>query len=85
MHPQAHIHLPLAASTRDELKRIARASGVSVTALARQMVLDGVARERHAQQQAELRAFAEAAAGGPLDLDPELEAAGIEAIGDADA
>jgi len=75
-----NFHLPIPEPLHTELRATANAQGRPATELARDLVREGLARLHRAQRQEELRTFAEAMAGSELDLDPLMEAAGLEAI-----
>jgi hypothetical protein len=73
-----NFHLPLPDQTYTRLRAEAERAQVPTTALAREAIdwwlRQQLRRERHQQ----IVAYAAEAAGTPLDLDPDLEAAGIE-------
>lgn len=73
-----HLHVPLPESLHAALMNVAKASGESATTLARQAIEDALWKHKQELVRAELAAYAAAVAGTPDDLDPELEAAGLE-------
>ena len=77
---QSNFHLPLPVAIHAELKAVARERGLPATELARDLVAQGLAHMRREARRDALRAFAEAVAGTELDLDRELEAAGVESL-----
>jgi hypothetical protein len=79
-----NFHVPLPDETYHHLRTAAKRSKVPATALAREAI-DSWLREqlRQARRDA-IAAYAAEMAGKPLDLDTELEAAGIEHLVKAD-
>lgn len=75
-----NFHLPLPEPLHAGLRAEATAAGCPATTLARELVAEGLRARRRRRVREELRAFADAEAGGPLDLDPALEQAGLEAL-----
>lgn len=75
-----NFHLPLPEELHAGLRAEAFAEGRPATTLARELVMEGLRERRRRRIREELRAFADAEAGGPLDLDPAWEQAGLEAI-----
>jgi predicted transcriptional regulator len=73
-------HLPLPPELHDALKAEASASQRPATELVRQALESWLLARRKQRLAAELQAYAEAMAGTELDLDPELEQAGIAVI-----
>jgi hypothetical protein len=65
---------------REEVKR----SGQPATTLAREALRDWLGQRKRQRLHEEIAAFAEAHAGTELDLDEDLERAGIEAIRNED-
>ena len=75
-----NFHVPLPEETYDRLRAAAEQSKVPATALAREAI-DFWLRERARKERREaIAAFAAEFAGTPLDLDRDLEAAGIECL-----
>lgn len=73
-----NFHVPLPEQTYEQLRAVSVRTEIPATTLAREAI-DAWLRERAREaRRAEIAAFAAEHAGGPLDLDPELEAAGIE-------
>ncbi len=71
-------HLPLSDDLHHALRLEAEAAQRPATELVRD-ALAGWLKARHRQRIAEeIERYAIAEAGGPMDLDPELEAAGVE-------
>lgn len=75
-----NFHLPLPQELHDILRAESEASGEPATNLAREALTDWLKRRKKERRHAEIAAFAAKHAGTKLDLDPDLEAAGIEAI-----
>ncbi len=78
----ANFHLPLPEELRDQLRAEAERSGRSATSLAREALAEWLQERRRTRLRREIAAYAEACAGSPVDLDEDLEAAGLEAIGE---
>ena len=73
-----NLHVPLSGPVHDRLRAEATRSGRPATTLAREAIEAWIAeRERHAVHQA-IADYANEMAGGPADLDADLEQAGIE-------
>ena len=73
-----NFHLPLPDQTYAGLRAEAERTGVPATTLARDAV-DSWLRQQHRKARHEaITAYAERMAGTHLDLDPDLESAGIE-------
>jgi hypothetical protein len=62
------------------LRQEVETSGQPATSLAREALRDWLVQRRRQRLHEEIAAFAEAHAGTDLDLDEDLERAGIEAI-----
>ena len=71
------IHLPLPEHLHEALRAEATVEHRPATQILRQALEDWLARRRKERLTAEIQAFAGAAAGTALDLDSNLEAAGI--------
>ncbi len=76
-----NFHVPLADSLYSELKAEARRTGKSATELARQAIRHLVEQSRRRALHDQIAAYATRAAGSSDDLDPQLEAAGLELLG----
>jgi hypothetical protein len=72
------IHLPLPVDLHAELMEQAERLGTPATVLARQAVAEWVIQKKQEQITEELRAYVSEMAGTGIDLDADLEAAGIE-------
>jgi hypothetical protein len=79
-----NFHLPLPPELHRMLREEAERTGQAATTLAREALSAWLRRRRKAVLHAEISAYAKAAAGTHEDLDPDLEAAGIEAIAEGD-
>jgi hypothetical protein len=79
MAPSAmfNFHLPLPEDLHEMLREEVERSGQSATTLAREALFQGLALRRKQRLHEEIAAFASAQAGTDLDLDEELEQAGI--------
>jgi hypothetical protein len=75
-----NFHLPLPPSTYADLRAEAERCGVPATTVAREAIAIGLGAKRKLARRRAIREYAEAMAGTPFDLDPALEAAGIEEI-----
>jgi predicted transcriptional regulator len=75
-----NFHLPLPEEVHEMLREEAERSGQPATTVAREALQDWLRRRRRERRHAEIVQFASANAGSALDLDPELEQAGLEAI-----
>ena len=73
-------HLPLPAELYEELRAEARRRGRPATTVARQVIAAGLRTMRRHELAEEIAEYARANAGTSADLDPELEAAGIESL-----
>lgn len=73
-----NFHVPLPDETYDRLRIAAERSKVPATALAREAIDFWLQQELRKARHDAIVAFAAEAAGTSLDLDDELEAAGIE-------
>jgi hypothetical protein len=79
-----NFHLPLPPEIHEMLREEVERSGQPATSLAREALRDWLGRRKRQRLHAEIAAFAEAHGGSDLDLDEDLERAGIEAIRDED-
>ena len=73
-----NLHVPLPPEVHQELKAQARRVGEPATVLARRAIEDRVRALKREQIADEITAYADAMAGTEFDLDPALEAAGME-------
>ena len=73
-----NFHLPLPEQTYNHLKEQAERVGTPATTLARQAVDLWLQQQSRKARHDAIAAYAAEAAGTDFDLDPELEAAGIE-------
>ncbi len=73
-------HLALPANLYEELRAEARRRGRPATAVARQVIEDGLRALRRQELSEEIAEYARENAGTRADLDTELEAAGIESL-----
>lgn len=74
-----NLHVPLPIDLHSRLKEESQRLGAPATELAREAIEEWLKRRKREQVAEELRAYADAMAGTGADLDPDLEAAGIEA------
>jgi plasmid stability protein len=75
-----NFHIPLPSDLHDELREEAERSGQPATAWAREALRTALMQRRRQRLHAEIAAFASDHAGSDLDLDKDLEQAGIEAL-----
>jgi hypothetical protein len=75
-----NFHLPLAPSTYADLRAEAERCRVPATTVAREAIAIGLGAKRKLARRRAIREYAEAMAGTQFDLDPALEAAGIDEI-----
>lgn len=75
-----NFHLPLPSELHDQLREEAELSGQPATALAREALRTALTQRRKQRLHAEISAFASKHGGSNLDLDAELEQAGLEAL-----
>jgi len=75
-----NFHLPLPEDLHEMLKEEVEHSGQPATSLAREALLHWLAQRRKQRLHEEIAAFARAQAGTELDLDEELEQAGIDSL-----
>ncbi len=75
-----NFHLPLPPEIHEMLRQEVESSGQPATSLAREALRDWLVRKKRQRLHDEIAAFAEAHAGTDLDLDEDLERAGIDAI-----
>jgi hypothetical protein len=83
MHPWhrggvKNFHVPLPEATYDQLRAEAMRTQVPATALAREAVDRWLREQERKALHEEIAAYAAEMAGTEMDLDPALEAAGIE-------
>ena len=72
-----NFHLPLPPELHDMLREESNLSGKTATSLAREALQDWLSQRRRGRLHAEIAAFAAEHAGTSLDLDEDLEEAGI--------
>ena len=75
-----NFHLPLPDETYDRLKIAAERCNVPATVLAREAIDFWLRQQLRKARHDAISAFAAEAAGTPLDLDDELETAGVEQL-----
>jgi hypothetical protein len=75
-----NFHLPLSPEIHEMLRQEVETSGQPATTLAREALRDWLVRRKRERLHEEIAAFAETYAGTDLDLDEDLERAGIDAI-----
>ena len=82
MSPRAdkNFHVPLTPDLHRRLHAAARRASCPATAVARDAIERFLAREEREAIRDEMRLYAEAHAGQPSDLEPDLETAGIETL-----
>jgi|PersoiStandDraft_1058852.scaffolds.fasta_scaffold241025_2 predicted DNA-binding protein len=73
-------HLALPANLYEELRAEARRRGRPATAVARQVIEDGLRALRRQELAEEIAEYARENAGTSADFDAELEVAGIESL-----
>ncbi|MGC9972540.1 MAG: hypothetical protein ABSE56_18310 [Bryobacteraceae bacterium] len=78
-----NFHLPLPEQTYSQLRAEAERAQVPATMLARQAVDMWLRYQARKARHDAIAAYAEEMAGTVLDLDPELESAGIEHLAEA--
>jgi predicted transcriptional regulator len=76
----SNFHLPLPPDLHELLHAEAKRSGQPATALAREALQSWLAQRRKERLHEEIAAWAAEHAGGGLDLDRDLERAGLEAL-----
>jgi hypothetical protein len=77
-----NFHLPLPDNLHEELRRAALRMKRPATEIAREGIAHWLRLLRRRERQAAVQQFALAMAGTELDLDPELEAVGVELLAD---
>lgn len=75
-----NFHLPLTPELHDQLREEAEFLGQPATTVAREAIQTTLVQRRKQRLHAEIAAFAAEQGGSDLDLDEDLEQAGIEAI-----
>jgi len=73
-----NFHVPLPDATYDHLRTAAKRSKVPATALAREAIEFWLRQQVRKARHDAIASYAADVAGSPLDLDEELEAAGVE-------
>lgn len=77
---QFNFHLPLPEEIHEMLRDEVRRWGQPATTLAREALRDWLVQQKRRRLHAEIAEYASAQAGTAVDLDEELEEAGIELI-----
>lgn len=75
-----NFHLPLPEPLYEALQEEAKKRGRPATAVARQALEAWVRQQRRMELHESIAAYARREAGGPADLDPELEESGVESL-----
>jgi hypothetical protein len=75
-----NFHLPLTPELHDQLREEAEISGQPATTVAREALRVNLALRRKQRLHAEIAAFASEHGGSDLDLDRDLERAGLKAL-----
>jgi hypothetical protein len=75
-----NFHLPLSEGLYDRLRDEAQKRGRPATAVARQALEAWLAQQHRMELHESIAAYARQEAGGPADLDPELEESGLESL-----
>ncbi|OGQ20634.1 MAG: hypothetical protein A2138_06060 [Deltaproteobacteria bacterium RBG_16_71_12] len=75
-----NFHLPLPEALSRELRRVAALEGRPATEIARELLRAALEERRRAGQRLAIKEWATQNAGGALDLDVDLEAAGAEVL-----
>lgn len=75
-----NFHLPLTPELHEQLREEAEISGQPATTVAREALQMSLAQRRRQRLHAEITAFAAEHGGSNLDLDEDLERAGIESL-----
>lgn len=75
-----NFHLPLTEELRQQLREEAAESGQPATALAREALAHWLAGRRRQRRHRQIATFAAAHAGTAIDLDTDLERAGVESL-----
>ena len=78
--PMPTFHLPLTDHLHDALRVEARAQHRPATEIVREALESLLAARQRQRLADQIQAYASAVAGSPDDLDPTLEAAGLEAL-----
>jgi hypothetical protein len=78
-------HLPLPVELHEDLRREAIVLGRPATEIVREALSQWLDARRRARIAEEIRSYAMAEAGGPFDLDPDLEDASLEHLLAADS
>ena len=73
-----NFHLPLPDEIYDHLRMVAQRAKVPATTLAREAIDCWLRQQQRKARHDAIAAYAKEMAGTPLDLDPDLEAAGID-------
>lgn len=73
-----NLHVPLPEPLHEKLRREAARSGLPATVLAREAIEAWLEERRRLEVHDAVAEYAKEMAGGPADLDEELERAGVE-------
>lgn len=80
MTTSRNFHIPLPEEVYQSLREVSKQLGQPATKSGRDAIEDWLLKQRKRQLHGAIRAYAETYAGTETDLDPELEAAGIESL-----
>jgi predicted transcriptional regulator len=75
-----NFHIPLPDETYQELRKAAEASKRPATQLVRDAIEHWLHQQRKNALQREIETYAQEHAGGRFDLDPDLEASGVDCL-----
>ena len=75
-----NFHIPLPDETYQELRKAAEASKRPATQLVRDAIEHWLHQQRKNGLQREIETYAQEHAGGRFDLDPDLEASGVDCL-----
>jgi predicted transcriptional regulator len=73
-----NFHVPLPPNVYDQLRQEAERTNQTATSIVRQAIEYWLKQQKKAEERRQLAEYVEAMAGTAYDLDPDLEAAGIE-------
>ena len=79
-----NFHVPLPPDLHEMLRDEVERSGEAATVLARQALREWLRARRRRRLHSEIAAYARRVSGTADDLDPDLEAAALEALGEED-
>ena len=80
-----NLHVPLSDELHDGLRAESKRTRRPATVLARQAIAAWLKEQRKRERHEQIVAFATAAAGTDLDLDPDLEQASLEHLAELEA